>query len=164
MGAVSADHLAATPPGEMDAMAASGMVAVLLPGTTFGLGSGHYADGRTFVDRGVPVALGTDHNPGTCYCESMAFMLALATRYVRLSPAEAVVAATRNAACASGRGGEAGRLEVGWPADLVVLATSDYRDLAYRIGWNPVAGVLVNGEWARPPIIGAGSRTSRPPC
>lgn len=151
LGAVSADHLSETRPEEMAALAAAGTVAVLLPGTTFGLGSSHYADGRAFVAHGVPVALGTDHNPGTCPSESVPFALALATRYLRLTPAEAVVAATRNAAYAVGRGDRAGRLSAGRPADLIVLDTRDYRDLAYRFGTNPVAGVMVAGTWVKAP-------------
>jgi imidazolonepropionase len=150
LGATSADHLVVTTPAEMDALAAAGTVAVLLPGTTFGLGSTHFAPAREMVARGVPVALGTDLNPGTCPCESLPLVLALATRYLRLSPAEALVAATRNAACASGCGEAAGRIEVGRPADLVVAATADYRDLAYRFGANPVAAVMVGGRWTRP--------------
>jgi imidazolonepropionase len=77
-------------------------------------------------------------------------MLALATRFLRLTPAEAIVAATRNAAYASGRGSMAGRLEVGWSADLIVIDADDHRDLAYRFGTNPVAGVMIGGEWTRP--------------
>ncbi|MFN2114711.1 MAG: imidazolonepropionase [Anaerolineae bacterium] len=147
LGAVSADHLAVTSPAEMEAMAASGTVAVLLPGTTFGLGSSHYADARAMVERGVPVALGTDLNPGTCPCESLPFMMALATRYMRLTPAEALVAVTRNAAAALGRGDDTGRLEEGGSADLVVMDTADYRDLSYRFGGSPAAAVMIGGRW-----------------
>jgi imidazolonepropionase len=153
LGATSADHLAATSPAEMDALARGGTVAVLLPGTTFGLGATHFAPAREMVARGVPVALGTDFNPGTCPCESMPMIIALAARYLRLTPGETIVAATRNAACASGRGEVAGRLEAGFPADLVVADSDDYRDLAYRFGTNPIAGVMIGGEWmvALPP-------------
>ena len=143
--AVSADHLAVTPPDEMRRLAEAGVVAVVLPGTSFGLGHTHYADGRTMVERGVAVALATDLNPGTCPCESMPFMLALACRYLRLSPAEAVVAATLNAAFAIGRGDRVGSLAVGKQADLLVLTTADYRDLAYRFGGNVVERVVKQG-------------------
>ena len=150
LGAVSADHLVATPPAEMDAMAAAGTVAVLLPGTTLGLGSAHFAPAREMVGRGVAVALGTDLNPGTCPCTNLTLMLALAARYLRLTPAEALVAATRNAAYATGVGQGAGRLEAGRAADLVAMDTDDYRALAYAFGGNPVAGVMVGGSWVRP--------------
>lgn len=147
LGATSADHLVATTPAEMDALAASGTVAVLLPGTTFGLGSHRYAPAREMVARGVAVALGTDLNPGTCPCENLLLMLAFATRYLRLTPAEAIVAATRNAAFASGRGDRAGQIAAGYRADLVVMDTPDYRDLAYRFGGNPVVRVMAGGAW-----------------
>ena len=143
--AVSADHLAVTPPDEMRRLAEAGVVAVVLPGTSFGLGHTQYADGRAMVERGVAVALATDLNPGTCPCESMPFMLALACRYLRLSPAEAVVAATLNAAFAIGRGDRVGSLAVGKQADLLVLTTADYRDLAYRFGGNVVERVVKQG-------------------
>ena len=147
LGARSIDHLVAASPAGMDAMAAAGTVAVLLPGTTFGLGSSRFAPASEMRARGVPLALGTDLNPGTCPSESMPLMLAIAARYLRLTPAEGLVAATRNAAESCGRGDRAGRLEAGWPADLVLLRGPDYRDLAYRFGGNPVAGVMVGGRW-----------------
>ena len=146
LGAVSADHLACTPGSEMEQMAAAGVVAVLLPGTTFGLGQTHYADAREMVSVGLPVALGTDLNPGTCWCESMPFIIALACRYLHLTPAEAIVAATRNAACAVGLGDRAGSLQPGCQADLVVLDLPDYRHLAYRFGTSPVSMVVKKGR------------------
>ncbi|MBS1253076.1 MAG: Imidazolonepropionase [Anaerolineales bacterium] len=145
LGAVSADHLAVTPREEIERMAEAGVVGVLLPGTTFGLGSDHYADARTMVEVGLPVALGTDLNPGPCWCVSMPFMITLATRYMKMTLAEAVVAATINAAYASGVGDEVGSLETGKAGDLVVLEWSDYRHLAYRFGENPVATVIKEG-------------------
>ncbi|MCW5851632.1 MAG: imidazolonepropionase [Anaerolineae bacterium] len=145
LGAVSADHLAVTPPEEMRRLAEAGVMGVLLPGTSFGLGHTHYADGRAMVEQGVAVALATDLNPGTCPCESMPFMIALACRGLRLSPAEAVVAATLNAAWAMGRGDRVGSLAVGKQADLLVLDTTDYRDLAYRFGGNVVQRVVKQG-------------------
>jgi imidazolonepropionase len=148
LGAISVDHLIATRPEEMDAMAAAGTVAVLLPGTTFGLGSRDFAGAREMLARGVPVALGTDLNPGTCPSESMPLMLAIAARYLRLTPAEALVAATRNAAYSCGRGDEVGRLQPGFAADLVLFDTDDYRDLAYRFGQQPVKSVMIDGRWA----------------
>ncbi|MCE7937183.1 imidazolonepropionase [bacterium] len=147
LGATSVDHLVATTAEDVAVLAARGSVAVLLPGTTFGLGSTRFAPARAMVASGVPVALGTDLNPGTCPSESMPLMLALATRYLRLSTAEAIVAATRNAAYASGRGEMAGRLEPGFAADVIVIDGDDYRDLAYRFGGNPVVRVMVGGRW-----------------
>ncbi len=147
LGAVSADHLAATPDEELALLADAGTIPVLLPGTTFGLGSPHYADARKMIDRfALPVALATDLNPGTCWCESMPFIIALACRYLRMTPAEAIVAATLNAAHALGLGATVGSLEVGKNADLILLDTADYCHLAYRFGTNPVALVIKAGR------------------
>jgi len=146
LGATSADHLATTGPEEMDRLAASDVVAVLLPGTTFGLGQAHWAAAREMIHRGVIVALGSDLNPGTCWCESMPFILALACRYLHLTPAEAIVAATRNAAFACGLGGRVGSLVPGAVADLIILDYPSYRHLPYRFGNNPVQMVIVGGN------------------
>lgn len=146
LGATSADHLAVTPPEEIEQMAEAGVVGVLLPGTTFGLGSEHYADARTMIELGLPIALGTDLNPGTCWCGSMPFMIALATRYLRMTPAEAVVAATINAAYASGAGEKVGSLEPGKAGDVVILDVADYRHLAYRFGEDLVSTVIKAGR------------------
>ncbi len=144
--AVSAEHLLCTPQQEIAAMIDSGMVGVLLPGTPFGLGDCQYADARSMIDLGLPVALGTDLNPGTCYCESMPFIMALACRYMKMTPAEAVVATTVNAAYAVGRGDDLGRLQAGYIADVLILDTDDYRHLAYRFGANLVRTVIKRGE------------------
>jgi imidazolonepropionase len=105
-----------------------------------------HADGRAMVSAGVAVALGTDLNPGTCWCESMPMVIALACRLNGLTPAEALVAATINAAWATGVGARAGSLEPGKQADLVVLDLPDYRHLAYRFGTNPVSVVIKEGR------------------
>ena len=101
---------------------------------------------RRMIELGVPVALGSDLNPGTCWCESMPFIIALACRYLHLTPAEAIVAATRHAAYASGVGDRVGSLEVGKQADIVILDLPDYRHLAYRFGTNPVQTVIKAGR------------------
>jgi len=146
MGAVSADHLIRTPREEMGSLADSGTVAVLLPGTPFGLGEREFARAQDWLEVGVAVALATDLNPGTCYCGSMPFLIALGCRYMGLTPAQAVVAATLNAAYAIGQGSRVGSLEPGKVADLIVLNTDDYRDLAYRFGGNLVATVIKAGK------------------
>jgi imidazolonepropionase len=98
------------------------------------------------IDCGLAVALGTDLNPGTCYCESMPFVMALACRFMKLSPAEAIVASTVNAAYAVGRGGSIGRLQAGFAADLLVVDPDDYRHLAYRFGSNLIRVVVKRGK------------------
>lgn len=146
LGAASADHLMVTPPATRERLARSSTAAVLLPGTSFGLKSGHYADGRAWVDAGAAVALATDCNPGTAPSESMPFAIALACRMMRLTPAEAVVAATLNAAYAVGRADVAGSLEPGKAADIAILDADDYRELAYRFGGPIVHSVIVGGR------------------
>lgn len=146
LGAISAEHLVHTREEEMELLAQARTIAVLLPGTPFGLNQPHYAPARRLIELGVPVALATDLNPGTCYCESMAFIMALACRKMQMTPSEAVVASTINAAYAIGEGKEIGSLKEGKKADLIVLDTHDYRDLAYRFGTNLVTMVFKVGQ------------------
>ncbi|HZQ06805.1 MAG TPA: imidazolonepropionase [Anaerolineae bacterium] len=147
--AVSADHLMVTRREEMKQMAEAGVIAVLLPGTTFGLGKYDFANGRAFIEEGVAVALGTDLNPGTSWCESMPMMLAIATRYEKLTIAEAIVAATLNAAYASGVGERVGSLQPGKQADILIANVPDYRYLAYQYGTNPIRAVVKRGKVIR---------------
>ncbi len=133
LGALSADHLLHLDDPERAALRDAGVVATLLPGTSLVLGK-PFADGRALVQAGVPVAVASDCNPGSCALESLALVLALACYGNKLSPAEALCGATHNAACSLGLGGELGRIEPGLSADLLVLATADYRDLVYHAG------------------------------
>ncbi len=146
LGAASADHLMVTRRDEMRTMAKANVVAVLLPGTTFGLGKTDFADGRAFVEENVPVALGSDINPGTCWCESMPFIIALACRYGKLTSAEAIVAATINAAHSLGIADRVGSLAPGKLADVLIADVPDYRHLAYRFGANPIETVIKRGR------------------
>jgi imidazolonepropionase len=149
LGATSADHLANTPDEEIRLLADSDTVGVLLPGTPFGLAEDHYAAARKMIDAGVAIALATDLNPGTCYCESMPLIMALACRRMGMTPAETIVASTINAAHAIGLGHEVGSLEVGKKADLLILDTPDYRHLSYRFGSNLVQTVIKAGRIVR---------------
>ncbi len=144
--ATSADHLACTPEEEMKLLAESGTIAVLLPGTPFGLGEAHYSSARQMIELAVPVALATDLNPGTCYCEAMPFIMALACRQMGMTPAETIVAATMNAAHAIAMGHEVGSLEAGKKADVLILDIPDYRYLVYRFGTNVVDTVIKAGR------------------
>jgi imidazolonepropionase len=149
LGAASADHLMVTRRDEMHKMANADVVAVLLPGTTFGLGKTNFADGHAFIEENVPVALGSDINPGTCWCESMPFIMALACRYEKLTPAQAIVAATINAAYSLGVAGQVGSLQAGKIADILIVNVPDYRHLAYRFGTNPIETVIKRGKAIR---------------
>jgi imidazolonepropionase len=146
LGAVSADHLMVTRRDEMARMAEANVIAVLLPGTTFGLGKHDFANGRAFIEENVPVALGSDLNPGTSWCESMPMILAMATRYEKLTTSEAIVGATLNAAFACGVGERVGSLEVGKLGDVLIADVPDYRYLAYRYGTNPIQTVIKRGR------------------
>jgi len=145
LGCVSADHLLFCDDSEAKALAAAGTVAVLLPGTSFLLGTGRAAPAGVLREAAVTLALGTDCNPGTCYSESMQLMVALACVHGGLTPEEAVLAATDGSARAVGRGGAAGRLVPGSACDLVVLAGRSYLDLAYHLGVNLAAAVVKGG-------------------
>jgi imidazolonepropionase len=146
LGAVSVDHLVCTPVEEIEALAGSDTIAVSLPGTPFGLGHHEYTPARQIIEAGGALALATDLNPGTCYCESMQFIIALACRYMRLTPAEAIAAATLNAAHAIGLGDKVGSLETGKEADILVLDIPNYRHLAYQFGGNLVERVVKSGQ------------------
>jgi imidazolonepropionase len=146
LGATSADHLVCTPPDEIELLARSDTIGVALPGTPFGLGHHDYTPARALIDAGGAVAVATDCNPGTCWCENMQFMIALACRYMGMTPAEAISAATINAAHAAGLGSEVGSLEAGKRADILLLGVPSYRHLGYRFGTNLVRGVLLAGE------------------
>lgn len=146
LGATSADHLVATPETDIAALGEGGTIAVGLPGTPFGLGHSEYTPAKAILEAGGALALATDCNPGTSWCESMQFVLALGCRYMKLTPAQALVAATLNAAHAVGRGDEIGGLEAGKQADLLVLDVPDYRHLGYRFGGNLVETVVKRGQ------------------
>jgi imidazolonepropionase len=146
LGAVSADHLVCTPAPEIELLGRSDTVAVALPPTPFGLAHHDYTPAQAILDTGGVLALATDCNPGTAWCESIPFVIALACRYLRLTPAQALVAATLNAAHAIGLGDNVGSLTVGRAADILVLDLPDYRHLGYRFGANPVETVVKGGQ------------------
>jgi imidazolonepropionase len=146
LGAVSADHLVQTPDADVAALGKGDTIAVGLPGTPFGLGHHDYTPAKKILAAGGALALATDCNPGTCWCESMQMVMALACRYMGLTQAQALAAATLNAAHAIGRGHQIGSLEPGKQADILVLDTADYRQLGYRFGANLVKMVVKRGK------------------
>jgi imidazolonepropionase len=146
LGAVSADHLVKTSPADVAALARSSTAAVALPCTPFGLAEAAYTPARAILEAGGLLAIATDLNPGTAWCESMQFAIALACRYLRLAPAQAIAAATINAAAAIGRAATIGSIEPGKQADLLILAEADYRHLGYRFGTNLVETVIKKGK------------------
>jgi len=145
VGAVSADHLLHASDDGLDAMAKVGVIAVLLPGTPLTLGLS-FAPARRMIERGVAVALATDFNPGTSMSSSMALTLTLAVTQMRLSPAEAWMAATANAAFAVGEGARVGRLQPGYQADLCLFDTDDHRHIPYHYSHDHVHAVVKRGR------------------
>jgi imidazolonepropionase len=146
LGAVSADHLVLTSNEDMQRLGRSDTVAVSLPPTPFGLAEGEYTPAKDLLREGAILAIATDLNPGTAWCESMQFVIALACRYLKLTPGQAIAASTINAAAAIGRHEQVGSLEQGKKADLIVLDIPDYRHLGYRFGTNLVSTVIKNGK------------------
>jgi imidazolonepropionase len=144
--ALSVDHLEASGPAQIRALAAGNTVATVLPGVTLHLGL-PAAPGRALIDAGAAVAVGTDLNPGSSPLFSTQLALALAVRLNGLTPAEALVAATANAAAAL-RLSDCGRLEVGCRADFIVLEGSDWRETAYTLGSQPVSSIWIEGTAA----------------
>ncbi len=147
LGATSVDHLDATLPEDADRLADSAAVGIVLPAVNFNLGSHEFADARGLIDAGVAIALSTDINPGSAPCPSQPLVMAIATRYQRLLPAEAMNAATINAAFGVGLAEKVGSLAPGKQADLLLVNSDDYRQLAYQFGGNLVEAVVKNGRF-----------------
>jgi imidazolonepropionase len=145
-GAVSADHLEHTPPALFPALRQAGVVPVLLPGADFFIGAQRYADARGMIAAGLPVAIATDFNPGTCMTENMAMIMTLACLSLRMSPAEALIAATLHAAYALGLGNQIGSLEVGKQADAVIFEAESVNEIPYHFGVNAVHTVIKRSE------------------
>jgi imidazolonepropionase len=145
LGARSVDHLEATGDRGVRTLAASAVVGVLLPVSSLFLGR-PMPPGRALVSAGAAVALATDFNPGSAFCESLPLCCSVAATQLRLSPAEALAACTVNAASVLGRADRLGRLAPGYRADVVLLDAPDWRYLAYHLGGDLVARLVLAGE------------------
>jgi imidazolonepropionase len=145
LGARSVDHLEATGLEGVAALGKSDVAAVLLPASALFLGR-PMPQGRAFVDDGAIVALATDFNPGSAFCESLPLVCSLAATQLSLSPAEALAACTVNAAHVLARSDRRGRLAPGYDADVTLLEAPDWRYLAYHLGGNLAARVILQGE------------------
>jgi len=145
LGAVTADHLEHTDAAGIEAMRAAGVQPVLLPGSVYALGSKRYPDARAMIEAGLAVVLATDFNPGSSPTPSMQMILSLASTQMRMTPAEAITAATVNAAYSLQRGSEIGSLEPGKRADFVIHDCTDHRELAYFFGVQSAQAVYIGG-------------------
>ena len=146
LGAASADHLVKISDADIVALSKSDTVAVSLPCTPFGLAEPDYTPARKIIEADGILALATDCNPGTTWNESMQFVIALACRAMKLTPAEAIAATTINSAFAIRRNETIGSIEVGKQADMLILSVPDYRQLGYRYGTNLVKQVIKRGR------------------
>ena len=146
LGAASCDHLEYLNAADIRALGNSKTVATLLPGCDFHLGLARYAAARELIEEGAIVALATDFNPGTCPTLSMPMILSLACSRLRMTPAEAIAAATINAAYSLGRAHRIGSIEPGKQADLAVFEVADYREIPYYFGVNTCWMTIKRGE------------------
>ncbi|NTU55108.1 MAG: imidazolonepropionase [Anaerolineales bacterium] len=146
LGAASADHLVKTSEADIAALGRSDTVAVSLPCTPFGLAECDYTPAKKIIEADGIFALATDCNPGTTWNESMQFVIALACRTMKITPAQAIAASTINSAHAIRRADTIGSIEVGKQADMLILSVPDYRHLGYRYGTNLVKQVIKRGQ------------------
>ena len=145
----SYDHMDCVVDADVQSVARMNTVATLLPGANYFLGLRQYPPARKLIDSGVAVALATDYNPGTSPTTSMPFVLSLACTQMKMSPAEAITAATYNGACALDLQDRKGSVEPGKDADLAVFDVEDYREIAYWIAGEACSEVIANGELLR---------------
>jgi imidazolonepropionase len=145
-GAMSADHLTAITPEGIAALVEGRIVPVLLPGTSFFLGKGHYAPARELLNRGLPVAIASDFNPGSCMIQSMPLIMSIACLQMKMTPLEALQAATYNAALSLGIQDKVGALQPGYYADLLIWQFDDYRAIPYYCGIPAIAQVWKKGR------------------
>jgi len=145
LGATTADHLEQTGAAGIAALADADVQPVLLPGSVLGLGLSHYPDARAMIDAGLAVVLATDFNPGSSPTVSLPMVMALACRYMAMTPEEAIVACTINAAHSLGRSHDRGSLEPGKRADFVVFDANDPREVPYWFGTNLVRETWIGG-------------------
>jgi imidazolonepropionase len=146
LGAMTADHLECAGASEISALKSANVQPVLLPASVLMIGSHHYPDARAMIDAGLAVVLATDFNPGSSPTPSMLLVLTLASAQMKMAPAEAIAAATINAAYSLGLGAEIGSLESGKRADFVLHDCDDYRELSYFAGIEHPGAVYVEGR------------------
>ena len=146
LGCVSADHLGAASDAGIDALKKAGVIPVLLPATLFSLRAKNYARAKEMMEKGLPVAIASDYNPGSCNCDSLPFTITLACLQMGISPAAALTASTINAAHAISRGAETGSIEIGKKADLILWDIPSVNYIPYHIGSSAINRVFKLGK------------------
>lgn len=146
VGAISAEHLMAANDRSIERLAEEGVVAVLLPGTSFNLQSDKVAPARKMIEKGVPVAISTDYNPGSCPSENLQFMMTLGAHLLKMTPQEVITAVTINAAAALKLEEDRGSIEVGKRADISIFDVPNLEYMLYHFGINHTDKVIKNGE------------------
>lgn len=146
IGAVTADHLVAVSDNGIQKMKEANVIPILLPATTFSLGLKKYAPARKMIKEGLPIAIATDFNPGSCNCDSMQTVISLACLQMKILPAEAITASTINAAYSLELGDKIGSIEVGKQADILIMDMPSYKYLPYHLGSNCVEIVIKKGR------------------
>ncbi|WP_313758421.1 imidazolonepropionase [Tissierella sp.] len=146
IGCITADHLIAASDTGIEEMAKKGVIANLLPGTSFNLQTGKFARAREMIERGVPVALSTDYNPGSCPTENLQLVMSFASLIMKLTPEEVITAVTINGAAALGLESEIGSLEIGKQGDIVIFDAPNLEYILYHFGVNHVDTVVKKGK------------------
>lgn len=146
IGCITADHLIAASDEGITRMAEAGVIANLLPGTSFNLQTGNFARARKMVEEGVPIALSTDYNPGSCPTENLQLIMSFGSLLLKLTPEEVITAVTINGACALGLEEEIGSLEVGKQGDLVIFDSPNLEYIIYHFGINHTDKVIKKGK------------------
>lgn len=143
---ISADHLIAASDEGIEKMAESGVIANLLPGTSFNLQTGKFARAKKMTESGVPIALSTDYNPGSCPTENLQLIMSFASLIMKLTPEEVITAVTINGACSLGMEEKVGSLEVGKQGDFVIFDSPNLEYILYHFGTNHTEKVIKNGK------------------
>jgi imidazolonepropionase len=146
IGTISADHLENVTLTDIELLKKRGVIGVLLPGATFGLGLKKYAPARKMIENNLPIAISTDFNPGSSMTESLPMMMSLSCLMMKLTPAETIVASTINPAYVLNMENQIGSIEVGKKADLVIWEARNYKEIPYHYGVNLVENVIKNGK------------------
>jgi imidazolonepropionase len=146
VGAISADHLMAVSVDGINALVENNVIATLLPGTTFFLGKSTYAPARELINSGITLSLATDFNPGSCYIQSMPFIMTLACMHLGMTVEESFQAATYHGAKALDLEDKIGSIKVGKSADLIIWGISSLLDIPYYVSNHPIRYVMKNGE------------------